>query len=217
MYRGILTALFLTLITRLPLRAQLRWDRQQVDLSPSPVDTVAEASFGFVNAGANPLTIESAKSSCGCTVAKLEKATYAPGERGEIHARFDIGQRRGRHEVTINVAVAGAREGIALTLAVKIPEAARISPRILVWSKGEPNTPKCIVIESLPDSPLRVLNVTTSEPDFETKIETVRETAEYRITVSPKRTNRPNVAVLGIETQLMGGKKVLPAYAQVRP
>ena len=217
MPRGILPALFLVLIAGAPLQAQLRWDRRHVELSPSPVDTFAEAVFGFVNAGDHAVTIEATKSSCGCTLPKLEKPTYAPGERGEIRARFDIGERRGRHDVTIGVTVSGAREAIALTLAVTIPEAARITPMILVWDKGGANDPKTISVESLPPQPLRVIGVTTTEPGFITKVETVREAAQYRITVSPINTDQAKVAVLSIETRLLEKRKVLPAYAQVRP
>ena len=67
-----------------PLRAELKWDVQKIDLKPRPTDTVAEAKFGFVNAGVDALTIESVKSSCGCTVPILEKTSYA--NEGELRA-----------------------------------------------------------------------------------------------------------------------------------
>ena len=48
-----------------------------------------------MNEGQTAVTNESLKPSCGCTTAELEKKTYAPGEKGEVRARFDIGQRVG--------------------------------------------------------------------------------------------------------------------------
>lgn len=63
--------------------------------------------------------IESTNPDCGCVVAGLEKKRYEPGERGEILARFTMGDRRGQREKSIRVSTDGlARCGIGLCLGV---------------------------------------------------------------------------------------------------
>jgi hypothetical protein len=119
---GILFLVRLSTMKRLPLvpglalllgtsflRAELTWETRRIELTPTPFDTAAEAKFGFINNGTEPATIESAKSSCGCTIPTLMKKTYAPGERGEILAHFNIGDRRGTQLVGIQVAIQGER------------------------------------------------------------------------------------------------------------
>jgi hypothetical protein len=47
------------------------------DAGPGQASYTAE--FAFENAGDEPVTIESVRTSCGCTAAELEKAVYRPG------------------------------------------------------------------------------------------------------------------------------------------
>ena len=198
------------------LRAELKWDAQRVDLKPSPTETTAEGKFGFVNAGTDEVTIEAVKSSCGCTVPTLAKMTYEPGERGEVMARFNIGDRRGAQSATIRVSVKGEREPTTLTLNVAIPEVAKLTPTILVWTPGEKPEPKAIEVESMPDHPLTVTKATASEANFDVRVETIAEAAKYRVVVTPKSTEKAGFAMLNIETRIKEGIKLLRAYAQVR-
>lgn len=209
-------AFFLLTAFAHPLRAELKWDALKIDLKPRPTDTVAEAKFGFVNAGADALTIESVKSSCGCTVPTLAKTTYASGERGEVLARFNIGDRKGAQSATIRVATKGGREAAVLTLTVAIPEAAKMTPAMLLWKAGEKTEPKSIEVEAMPGQPLRVTKVTSSAPNFEVRFETVEESKKYRLIVAPVSAEQPRYALLNIETEIMDGAKTLHAYAQVR-
>jgi hypothetical protein len=199
-----------------PLHAELRWDTQKIDLKPSPVEVTAEGKFGFVNAGKETVTIEGVKSSCGCTVPTLSKMTYAPGERGEVTAKFNIGDRRGAQSATIRVSVKGEREPATLTLNVAIPEVAKLTPSILIWMPGENPEAKTLEVEAVPGQAVSVEEVTTSEPGFEAKVETVTEAARYRVIVTPKGTEKAGFALLNIETKIKEGTKVLRAYAQVR-
>jgi len=198
------------------LHAELTWDSRKIELAPTVFDTEAEAKFGFVNSGDQPVTIESAKPSCGCTIAKLEKNTYAPRERGEIVAHFNIGDRRGIQNVTIQVAIQGQQVPVVLSLMLKLPIPATITPTMLVWGKEESNTTKTITVEAVEGLPLRIDQVVPSNGEFETKVETDQEGAKYRILVTPKSTARSSVAVLNIDTLLADKKKTLQAYAQVR-
>lgn len=194
----------------------MKWDTQRIELKPSPTAATAERKFGFVNAGKSEMTIEAVKSSCGCTVPTLAKTTYAPGERGEVSARFNIGDRRGAQTATIRVNVKGQREPALLTLNVAIPEVAKMTPTLLIWTPGEKLEPKTIEVEALPNQPLRVVKVTANEPAWEVRIETIEEAAKYRIVVKPGSMEQAGFALLNIETRIKEGEKVPRAYVQVR-
>ena len=198
------------------LRAELKWDTTTIKLAPTVFDATAEADFKFVNAGNKAVSIESVQPSCECTVAKLEKKRYAPGERGEILAHFDIGDRKGTQNVTIQITIDGQREPVTLSLTVKIPASARIDPASLLWAIGEPNTPKTVTVEAVAGQPLRVEKVLASNADFDTRLETIREDAEYHIVVTPKSTDHPMITLLNIDARLNDRPKALLATAQVR-
>ena len=213
----LLLAILLCASGGLPLHAELKWDTQKAELSPQPGDAFVETKFGFVNAGQTAVVIDSVQSSCGCMIATLAKTTYAPGERGEILARFNIGDRRGVNSKSIRVAIKGEPEPTVLTLVVTIPEPARITPAMLVWEKGEAGKAKTISVQAQPNQPVRVLKVISSTPNFTAAVETIQEAQEYRITVTPQNTETPGFALLSIETLLLGQKKTLAAYAQIKP
>jgi hypothetical protein len=149
--------------------AEMRWEARQVTVSPRAVDTVAVGKSAFVNAGGSAVTMESVTSSCGCMIPALAQTTCGPDEKGEIEARFTIGERRGTHTAIIRVAIRGEREPTALTLVVNIPEAARITPSILPWTLGELPKPKAIEVEAMPGQTLHIEKVKSSSPDFETQ------------------------------------------------
>ncbi len=215
--RSLASILILVMVACAPARAELKWDSQKLELSPSAIDASADAKFGFVNAGTMPVTIEAVQSSCGCMVPALAKKTYAPGERGEISARFNIGDRRGVQNKTIRVGVQGERDPTLLTLVVNIPDPVRITPAILAWERGEPSTPKTITVQAQPNQPVRVLKVTATHPNMDARVETIKESAEYRITVTPKSTDTPGFVLLTIDTLLMGQPRAFSSYLQIKP
>ena len=71
--------------------AQLRWEKTVQSFERSPGDPAVEATYPFKNTSTVPVTIKKLRTSCGCTAAKLEKRTYAPGESGEIAAKSMFG------------------------------------------------------------------------------------------------------------------------------
>src|SRR5690606_40952049 len=110
----------------------------------------AAAAFRFVNEADHPVTITRVRSSCGCTVATLDKTVYQPGERGEIRVTFRFDDRVGRHtkRITVETDEADASAGpprTDLTLTVDIPELVRLTPPALHWTlprEGEGSEPE---------------------------------------------------------------------------
>ena len=59
--------------------------------------------FSFTNTGQEPLIIQDAKGSCGCTVPKYPKNPLAPGETGEIEVVYKPGTQKGNQMKTVTL------------------------------------------------------------------------------------------------------------------
>ena len=209
--------IFPLLFTQPVARATLKWEQLRADLAPGPKDKTVEATFAFVNEGTTPVTIESLKSSCGCTTAALDKKVYAPGEKGEVRARFDIGQRRGLQTKTISVKIRDEPTPTILTLAVAIAEPLKLKPALVVWEKGEANKAKSMTLDALPGQPIRAVKVTSTDPRMRATVETVKDGESYAINIAPESTETAGFATLTIDAELAGSTQTLRAYAQVKP
>ena len=209
--------IFPLLFTQPIARAALKWEQLRADLAPGPKDKSVEAKFPFVNEGQTTVTIEAVKSSCGCTTAALDKMVYAPGEKGELRARFDIGQRRGLQSKTISVKIQNEPTATILTLAVAIAEPMKLKPALVVWEKGEANKAKSMTLAALPGQPIRAVKVTSTDPRMRATVETIKEGESYAISVAPESTDAAGFATLTIDAELAGATQTLRAYAQIKP
>jgi hypothetical protein len=59
--------------------------------------------FTYENRGTIPLVIESASTSCGCTVSKYSTEPLAPGKSGTLEVTFDSEGRSGKQTKTITI------------------------------------------------------------------------------------------------------------------
>lgn len=64
---------------------------------------VVEVSFKFKNTGDKPLVISNVSASCGCTVPEKPEKAFAPGEEGEIRAKFDSHGKGGVNHKSVYV------------------------------------------------------------------------------------------------------------------
>jgi hypothetical protein len=115
----------------------MNWTHRSVQLRPKPDEARVVATFPFTNAGSEPVTITSLRTSCDCTTASLAKHTYAPGEGGNITATFTVGGRTGPQTKTILVQTTDKHEGtVLLTMQVHLPEVLILTPRYVSWPVG---------------------------------------------------------------------------------
>ena len=195
----------------------LRWDAKTQEVRPNSQEKTARADFGFTNASSQPVTIESVRSSCGCTTAALEKKTYQPGEKGRIVAIFTIGSRQGTQVKAIRVGVRGESEPTLLTMVTHVGEAVKIDPPLVYWRTGDAPRPKTIKLKFPDGLGLRVARVSSSDAKIAAAVETLKEGAEYKITVTPEGTARECAAVLTIQAVSRANEsKTFLAYAQVK-
>lgn len=59
--------------------------------------------FKFTNTGSEPLVIETAKGSCGCTVPEYPKEPIPPGGSGEIGVVYKPGKQKGQQNKNITI------------------------------------------------------------------------------------------------------------------
>lgn len=59
--------------------------------------------FKFTNTGKEPLIIENAQGSCGCTVPKFPKEPIKPGDTGEIEVVYSPGKQQGAQTKTVTI------------------------------------------------------------------------------------------------------------------
>ena len=198
--------------------AQLTWETKEIKLKAAPFAEYVDASFKFTNTGPAAIVIKEVKTSCGCTTAELAKKEYAPGEFGEIKAKFNAGGRKGTQSKSIHVTTDVEKDPITtLMLTTEIPDVVRIEPSAIVWSLNSPATPKSIKISIGIDEPVKVTEVTTISDKFKTELVTISEGKQYEVKVTPTATDAGSKAVFQIKIDKPADKpRMFTAVAYVR-
>ncbi|MEL7473947.1 MAG: DUF1573 domain-containing protein [Planctomycetota bacterium] len=83
--------------------AELVFEQTEHEFGRVTDERKVETTFAFRNTGSAPLEIKQVRAGCGCTIPKMSKKVYAPGERGEIKVQFDPSKKRGltRQRITV--------------------------------------------------------------------------------------------------------------------
>ena len=206
-------AFTLSIIVCFGARGELKWDKTEVELHPTPADKQAVGHFTYQNAGKEPVHFKSVHASCGCTTAQTQKDQVPPGEKGEITATFTIGDRTGTQVKTVTVETDDpANPKPVLTLRTIIPQQLEITPTFVFWKQGEKPDPKTITVKVGKEFTVNHIKVTSSSPDFQTKVEEAGK-GEFKIDVQPKETNNLVASTLTIQPE--DSQKVFYATARI--
>jgi hypothetical protein len=194
-------------------RADLKFDKTEIELHPAPADKQAIGHFTYQNTGKQPVHFKSVKASCGCTTAQTQKDEVPPGEKGEITATFNIGDRTGTQVKTVTVETDdAAKPSMVLTLKTIIPQQLEITPTFVFWKQGEKPDPKVITVKAGKEFTVNHIKVTSSSPDYQTKVEETGK-GEFKIDVQPKETNSLTASTLTIQPE--NSQKVFYATARI--
>lgn len=87
----------------LSANAAFKWDQTLFNFGNIQQGEVVNHTFKFTNTGTEPLIIESASASCGCTVPSYPKEPIAPGATGEIVVRYDSKGKTGQQSPVITI------------------------------------------------------------------------------------------------------------------
>ena len=176
-----------------------------------------ETKFHFTNTGKQSVEVRQIESSCGCTTAELEKRQYAPGESGDIVARYTVGNHVGQQTKTIEVFTNDHEAPTTLTLSVQIPEVLRIAPPYVAWKHAEDGKAKAITLEQMQDTPIDEITVQSSNAWISVAMQTLVKGRKYRLDVTPAQTAQTAFATLTIRCRYGDEEKTYRAYATVKP
>ncbi len=212
--KALLVTMFVALAS--VAHSELVFEQSELELHPAVGDATAVGHFKYQNKSDKAIAIKSVTTSCGCTAASA-KQTAEPGEKGEVTATFTIGDRTGTQQKAITVMTDDpAHPTTTLALKVVIPQVLEIQPAFVYWQAGEATKPKAIVAKAGKDVSIKSLNISSSNPDFVTKVERGSSAGEFRINVEPRQTKNATVATLTIKPDLPEGKsKIFSATASV--
>ena len=206
-------AFTLSIALCLTTRAGLKWDQTAIELHPAATDKQAIGHFKYQNTGDKPVKFKSVKTSCGCTAAQTQKEEVPAGEKGEITATFNIGERTGTQVKTVTVETDDpANVTTVLTLKAVIPQQLEITPTFVFWGQGEAPKPKSIVVRAAKDFPVKHLKVTSSSPDFQAKVEETGN-GQFKINIQPQETNKQTASTLTIQPE--DSQKIFYATARI--
>ncbi|MBO0695435.1 MAG: DUF1573 domain-containing protein [Verrucomicrobia bacterium] len=185
----------------LTVHAELKWEQTAVELHPVRGDKQAIGHFKYQNVGKTPVHFKSVHASCGCTAAQSQKDQVGPGEKGEITATFNIGDRTGTQVKTVTVETdEAANQRTVLTLKAVIPQELEISPTFVFWKQGEKADSKSITVHSGKDFSVKHIKVTSSSPDFQTKVAEAGE-GQFKVDIQPNDTSRLIASTLTIQAE----------------
>ncbi|MDT3387442.1 MAG: DUF1573 domain-containing protein [Bacteroidota bacterium] len=106
-------------------QAQIKFDKLSYDFGDfSESSAVQKCNFTFTNVGDQPLVINQAVASCGCTVPTYTKTPIKPGEKGSIVVTYNgKGKFPGHFKKTITVRTNGVPEMTRLYVEGNMEEA----------------------------------------------------------------------------------------------
>lgn len=181
--------------------AQLRWDKTDQEATLGIRDDGVVRDFTFQNIGKKPVTILSVQSSCDCTVGKLDKKTFAPGEKGALHVHFTVRGQPGEQEKNIVVKTDAASDALHwLTFRVNVPPLATLAPDRPVWTVGQSTAEKTVTITFAPGTNVAITDVKTSSNLFEVTLREVKKGIVYQLRVKPRSTVNAASASVRLET-----------------
>ncbi len=81
----------------------IEFDEKVITFDTIMSGDVVDYKFNFVNAGNAPLSIESAKATCGCTQPSYPFIALNPGEKGYIGVRYNSVGKKGKQKPRITI------------------------------------------------------------------------------------------------------------------
>lgn len=106
-------------------QAEIKFDKVSYDFGTfSEKNPVQTCIFTFTNVGGQPLVINQAVASCGCTVPSYTKSPIMPGKKGQIKITYNgSGKFTGHFKKTVTVRTNGVTEMTRLYIEGEMQEA----------------------------------------------------------------------------------------------
>lgn len=149
----------------------ITFEKEICDFGEIGPNTKNNCEFKFRNTGKSILKIKKVQTTCGCTVADLDKLEYAPGESGVIKVSYKAGSQPGQVTKYIYVYIDDEKTSkFQLTLQAKTVLKIKFEPEQMTISLKDGNVPD-IKVSSVDKMPFAIKgfrstgNVITAEYD----------------------------------------------------
>lgn len=124
MKKCLMTIMMLFASVAIFAQAEIKFDKTTHNFGTfAEKDGAQTCSFKFTNVGDQPLVINQAVASCGCTVPTYTKKPVMPGETGEINVKYNgTGRYPGHFKKTITIRTNGKKEMVRLYIEGEMTE-----------------------------------------------------------------------------------------------
>lgn len=103
-------------------KTEISFQETNHDFGTINQDTENKKVFTFTNTGSEPLVIENAKGSCGCTVPKYPKEPIVPGGTGEIEVVYKPGKQKNKQTKNVTITANTEPSKTILTISADVKE-----------------------------------------------------------------------------------------------
>ena len=132
--------------------------------------TMVKHTFRLKNAGTAPLTINSVRTSCGCTAAQPTKNKLLPGEDSAIAVSFDTRAEHGPATRTITVSTNDpGHQQLQLTMRGDVKVQVEANPSLVIFGRimhGTQQSRQVTLTDQMPDATFKVGAITNANPDI---------------------------------------------------
>ena len=192
------------------------WDKTTVSIQADAADERAEATFTFKNTGQTAVKIVDLQTSCGCTVATLDRKVFLPGESGSIQVSFKFEERtRFQHKlITVTTDEPGVKP-YALALEVQIPQIIEVHPMFVRWTRGDAPTPQKISIRIARRDLVAPGSLRIENSRFKASLERDdKDGTQFYLVIAPEDTDRREHGLIALQlVRPKGGDQAVVVHA----
>lgn len=194
------------------------------ELAPDSINT---CTFTFKNVGTDVLNIQQVQSTCGCSVPKLDKKEYQPGESGEVEVRFHAPAYKGnvtKHLYIVSNDTQNPRAQLEIKANVVVKVVVSPEQLELVYNKENGGIVP-ITVKSLDDQPFAITGITSTNNAVKAEFDPQEKKTEFVLnpTVDTEQLSKNPAGILQIAVNHPQAKQVLvqyrmqPRYVVTRP
>lgn len=171
----------------------IRFDKVIHDFGEIGPGSSNTCEFVITNAGEGLLKITDVKAPCDCTIVKLEKKLYAPGESGKLKIRYNAGRQAAQTRKYVYVSSNDkARPKVTLTMKATIVMKVAFEPkRFNLLLKDEEEALPKITLRSLDDRPFSIKSIMSTvsaiTASFDSSVEATKFVLQPRVDKSRLR------------------------------
>jgi Protein of unknown function (DUF1573) len=195
----------------------LEWRQTVIEAKTEPFQQILSIVFDFKNAGSKPVVIQEIQTSCHCLSATSNKQIYAPGETGQLTAKFTIGDRIGLYERQVTVISDDSSAPQRLTVKIDVPDIATATPRSLEWAIGSAASEQTVEIRAVDKLYLEFSEAVPTSKLFQARLEVIEAGHLYKLHLKPTGTATATSAAIRVHGHDRAGHNVLVnAYVLIR-